>query len=168
VKFRIGKMRPDSDTQRLASHVERLVNPWCSTVDDNQFGTVSRDQPVDDLLCEVITSPVTVAGDDNVIYIYTDHNKLSDQRQQASHFCGVSLLRGSRSGSVLPGNVAAGHEESKTNLLVRRIKMAAHRPWYDDDAKVQQFFLWTVVVLWGLWFVICVLGASDVEFERNR
>jgi hypothetical protein len=32
----------DSDTQCLASHVERLVNAWCATVDDNQIGTVSR------------------------------------------------------------------------------------------------------------------------------
>jgi hypothetical protein len=32
-------------------------------MDDDKVGTVSRDQSVDDLLREVITSPVTVAGD---------------------------------------------------------------------------------------------------------
>ena len=51
------------DVEFPVSHVERLVNPWCSTVDDNQLRTVPRDQSLDDLLCEVDATPMSVAGD---------------------------------------------------------------------------------------------------------
>jgi hypothetical protein len=43
VKFRISEMRLDGNTHRLASHVERLVNPWRATVDDDQLGTSRRE-----------------------------------------------------------------------------------------------------------------------------
>jgi hypothetical protein len=59
----IGEMGLDSDTQCLASHVKRLVNPWCATMDDNQIGAIPREQTVQNLLREVITSPVSVACD---------------------------------------------------------------------------------------------------------
>jgi hypothetical protein len=49
------------DTERTASRCERVINAWHPTVDDDQLGTVSREQPIDYLLCELIASPVPIA-----------------------------------------------------------------------------------------------------------
>ena len=46
--------------------------------------------------------------------------------------------------------------------------MATQQSWYDNNARVGQFFLWIVAVVWGLWFVVCVLGGSHIEFVPNR
>jgi hypothetical protein len=59
----IGEMGLDSDAQCLASHVKRLVNPWCATMDDDKVRAVSRDQAGDDLLRQVGATPMSVAGD---------------------------------------------------------------------------------------------------------
>jgi hypothetical protein len=51
------------DTDLTASRRERVINAGRPTVDNNQVGTVPREQTIDNLLREVITTPVPVARD---------------------------------------------------------------------------------------------------------
>jgi hypothetical protein len=41
--------------------------------------------------------------------------------------------------------------------------MEIQRPQHEGDANVGKFIWWTIAVVWGLWFVVCVLGGSHIE-----
>jgi hypothetical protein len=63
VRVKLASVVVGHDTDLTASRRERVINAGRPTVDNNQVGTVPREQTIDNLLREVITTPVPVARD---------------------------------------------------------------------------------------------------------
>jgi hypothetical protein len=56
-------VRFGDDAKFPARYGKRLVDSRCATVDDDQAGTISREQTAENLLREVVASPVPIARD---------------------------------------------------------------------------------------------------------